>query len=67
MPPHGKEALDASGTVLYSDDSIVRYDGFTKDSRERVMQLYSSYFAFTYRFPFGGERAGETRADNTSN
>ena len=31
------------------------------------MQLYSSYFAFTYRFPFAGERAGETRADNISN
>ena len=31
------------------------------------MQLYSSYFAFTYRFSFTGERAGETRAGNTSN
>jgi hypothetical protein len=30
------------------------------------MHLYSSYFAFTYRFPFAGERAGETRADKTS-
>jgi hypothetical protein len=38
-----------------------------KDSRERVMQLYSSYFAFTYRYPFAGERAGETRAEYTSN
>jgi hypothetical protein len=38
-----------------------------KDSRERAMQLYSSYFAFTYRYPFAGERAGETRADDTSN
>jgi hypothetical protein len=36
-------------------------------SQERAMHLYSSYFAFTYRFPFAGERAGETRADNTSN
>lgn len=27
------------------------------------MQLNSSYFAFTYRFSFTGERAGETRAD----
>ncbi len=27
------------------------------------MHLYSSYFAFTYRFPFAGERAGETRAE----
>jgi hypothetical protein len=30
------------------------------------MHLYSSYFAFTYRFPFAGERAGETRAEHTS-
>jgi hypothetical protein len=29
------------------------------------MHLFSSYFAFTYRFPHAGERAGETRA-NTS-
>jgi hypothetical protein len=29
------------------------------------MHLYSSYVAFTYRFPFAGERAGETRADKT--
>jgi hypothetical protein len=27
------------------------------------MHLYSSYFAFTCRFLFAGERAGETRAD----
>ncbi len=26
------------------------------------MHLYSSYFAFTYRFLYAGERAGETRA-----
>jgi hypothetical protein len=31
------------------------------------MNRYSSYFAFTYRFPFAGERAGETRADIISN
>jgi hypothetical protein len=31
------------------------------------MHRYSSYFAFTYLFPFAGERAGETRADMTSN
>lgn len=36
-------------------------------SQERVMNLYSSYFAFTYRFPFAGGRAGETRADIISN
>jgi hypothetical protein len=28
------------------------------------MHLYSSYFAFTYRFPYAGERAGETRAND---
>jgi hypothetical protein len=27
------------------------------------MHLYSSYFAFTYRFLHAGERAGETRAN----
>jgi hypothetical protein len=31
------------------------------------MHLYSSYFAFTYRYPFAGERAGETRAEHISN
>ncbi len=30
------------------------------------MQLYSLYFAFTYRFPYAGERAGETRAEKIS-
>jgi hypothetical protein len=30
------------------------------------MKLYSSYFAFTYRFLFVGERAGETRAGEVS-
>lgn len=29
------------------------------------MHLNSSYFAFTYRFSFTGERAGETRAGST--
>lgn len=37
-----------------------------EDSRERVMQLNSSYFAFTYRFSFTEERAGETRAGKIS-
>jgi hypothetical protein len=27
------------------------------------MKRFSRYFAFTYRFSFAGERAGETRAD----
>ena len=31
------------------------------------MQQYSSYFAFTYRFLYTGERAGETRADQSTN
>ena len=30
------------------------------------MNLYSSYFAFTYRFSFTEERAGETRAGKIS-
>lgn len=59
----GKEPLDGSGSVLYSEISVRWSDGSTKDSRERAMQLNSSYFAFTYRFSFTGERAGETRAD----
>lgn len=28
---------------------------------------YFGYFAFTYRFSFKGERAGETRAGNQGN
>ena len=35
-------------------------------SQERAMHLYSSYFAFTYRFLYPGERAGETRAEHSS-
>jgi hypothetical protein len=31
------------------------------------MHSYSSYFAFTYRFLYAGERAGETRADTSTN
>jgi len=31
------------------------------------MHSYSSYFAFTYRFLYAGERAGETRADKSTN
>jgi hypothetical protein len=30
------------------------------------MSSFSLYFAFTYRFPYAGERAGETRADKTN-
>jgi len=30
------------------------------------MHSYSSYFAFTYRFLYAGERAGETRADKST-
>lgn len=28
------------------------------------MSTYNEFFAFTYRFPYPGERAGETRAEN---
>lgn len=35
--------------------------------RDRAMQACFEYFAFTYRFPYAGERAGETRADEISN
>jgi hypothetical protein len=38
-----------------------------KDSQERAMNRASRYFAFSYRFSLMGERAGETRADGTSN
>jgi hypothetical protein len=38
-----------------------------KDSQERAMKLYSSYFAFTYRFLFWRKRAGETRAGESTN
>jgi hypothetical protein len=35
-------------------------------SQERAMHLYSSYFAFTYRFLYAGKRAGETRANQST-
>jgi hypothetical protein len=37
-----------------------------KDSQERAMKWASRYFAFTYRFSLMEERAGETRADESS-
>jgi hypothetical protein len=33
--------------------------------RKRAMAANLSTFAFTYRFSFAGERAGETRAEIT--
>jgi len=42
------------------------HDWERKDSQERAMKRFSRYFAFTYRFSFTEERAGETRADKTS-
>jgi len=38
-----------------------------KDFRKRAMNVTFSRFAcdFSYRFSFGGERAGETRAEIT--
>lgn len=62
MSIHAKEALDGSGSVLYSGGSVQRSQN-CKDFRERAMHTYFAYFAFTYRFSFTGERAGETRAD----
>ena len=38
-------------------------EGIWKVFRERAMHTYLACFAFTYRFSFTGERAGETRAD----
>jgi hypothetical protein len=31
-----------------------------------AMRTYEAKFAFTYRFPYAGERAGETRAEQIS-
>jgi hypothetical protein len=64
--PSARKRLTHPKGVLYSCNLICKSEVIAKDSRERVMHLYSSYFAFTYRFPFAGERAGETRADKTS-
>jgi hypothetical protein len=61
-----KRCLTHPEGVLYSGGSSCKSELLAKDSRERVMQMYSSYFAFTFRFPFAGERAGETRADKIS-
>lgn len=53
--------LDPRGSVLYSGLRFVTADTL-KGSQERVVKPYSSYFAFTYRFPLWRKRAGETRA-----
>lgn len=37
-----------------------------RTSQERAMHLYSSYFAFRHRFLYAGERADETRANNST-
>jgi len=54
----GDESLDEEGSVPYSVLSFS--DG--EVGRSRAMHPYYYNFAFTYRFPFTGERAGETRA-----
>ena len=52
------ESLDGERSVPYSVLSFS--DG--EVGRSRAMHPYYYNFAFTYRFPFTGERAGETRA-----
>jgi hypothetical protein len=51
---------------LYIRASIRPEQANREKIRERVMR-YFGYFAFTYRFSFTGERAGETRAGNQGN
>ena len=41
------------------------YSRERKKIRKRAMTLTFTRFAFTYRFSFAGERAGETRAEIT--
>ena len=62
-PDDAGNRLDALRGVLYIRASIRRQRVNRKGIRERVMQ-YFGYFAFTYRFSFRGERAGETHAGN---
>lgn len=45
--------------------SVLFYAAERHDTAQvRAMPLYYCNFAFTYRFSFTGERAGETRAVN---
>jgi len=52
--------LDARGGLRYIQASFAVG---SKGQLERAMR-YLGYFAFTYRFSFGGKRTGETRAGN---
>jgi hypothetical protein len=49
---------------LNSLEAVAVVEG--KNSQERAMTEVSRYFAFTNRFSFTEERAGETRADQIS-
>lgn len=54
--------LTPAKALLYSARRVV-LSANRKDLRNRAMRMYHYRFAFTWRFPFEGRRAGETRAD----
>ena len=62
---HAAGGLDARQPVLYIASSISGH-WERKRVRKRAMKVQHSRFAFTYRFSYGEERAGETRADRQS-
>ena len=51
--------MTAPPKLPYSDVSLFRD---LKGKHHRAMRQFYRNFAFTYRFSFTGERAGETRA-----
>jgi hypothetical protein len=60
----GGKAIDASTSVLYSSGFALLFME-AEGLRNRAMTARFSRFAFTYRFSFAGERAGETRGEKT--
>jgi hypothetical protein len=59
-------ALDGATPVSYSGVSPSNADGETRN-RIRVIRKFYYRFAFTYRFSYTEERAGETRAEHARN
>ena len=66
MYTRSAKALDGATRVSYSGISLSSADG-DKRNWIRVIRKFYYRFAFTYRFSFTEERAGETRAEHARN
>jgi hypothetical protein len=66
MYTRGAMALDGGTPVSYSGISPSNADG-EKRNRIRVIRSFYYRFAFSYRFFYTEERAGETRAEHARN